>query len=119
MSNKAKIALWTGRVLMMAMFLGAGGNKLMGNPMMVDMFGKIGFGQGFRYLTGGLEVLAAILIIVPRTSFYGAALGVCILIGAFLTQLLVLHGDVIHTIVTGAILAALAWAQRPGAVKIS
>lgn len=117
MNNKTKIALWVGRVLMGLMFLAAGGNKLMGNPMMVDMFDKIGFGQGFRYFTGALEVLTAVLIVMPRTSFYGAVIGVCILIGAFLTQLMVMHGDVIHTIVIGAILILLAWAQRPRGVK--
>jgi len=40
-------------------FIGAGGTKLVGVPAMVEMFGKVGLGQWFRYVTGVLEVAGA------------------------------------------------------------
>jgi hypothetical protein len=35
------------------------------------MFDKIGLGQWFRYVTGSLEVVGALLLLVPRTSAIG------------------------------------------------
>ena len=35
---------------------------------MVEMFDKIGLGQWFRYLTGGLEVTGAILLLVETNK---------------------------------------------------
>src|ERR1700676_1723173 len=50
------ITLWTLSGLVALAFLGAGGAKLAGVPVMVEMFGKVGLGQWFRYFTGLLEV---------------------------------------------------------------
>ena len=45
------------RILLSIAFLGAGGAKLAGVDMMVMTFDQIGWGQGFRYLTGAIEVI--------------------------------------------------------------
>ena len=50
----------TGILLAAAMFLAAGVPKLLGAPVMVQMFNAIGIGQWFRYLTGSIEVLAGL-----------------------------------------------------------
>lgn len=107
------IALWIVRILLALAFVAAAFFKLSGAPMMVAEFDKVGLGQGFRYLTGVIELASAILIVVPRTVFYGALgiLGVCA--GAFVAQLGPLHGDVIHVLVLGALAAFVAWFSRP------
>ena len=107
------IIMWVGIVLVAALFVMTGGSKLAGSKMMVDEFGTIGLGQWFRYLTGLLEVGGALALLWPKTSFYGAVVLLCVVVGAFITQAFVLHGDVIHTLVIGALVAALAWFQRP------
>ena len=112
MNKKSNVAIWVGRVLLAVLFVVTGASKLSGVPAMVDMFDRIGYGQGFRYVTGISEVLAAGLILWPRTSLYGAVWAACIVVGAFFIQLLVLHGDVVHTIVIGVVVAAMIWAQR-------
>ena len=56
------------------MFLLAGGLKLAGVEPMVAMFETIGLGQWFRYLTGGLEVTGAILLLIPTTVLVGGSL---------------------------------------------
>lgn len=107
------IALWIVKVLLALAFAAAGFFKLSGQPMMVDEFAKIGFGQGFRYLTGAIELVSAILIVIPRTALVGA-LGLCgICAGAFIAQIGPLHGDVIHTLVLGGLAAFVAWFSRP------
>ena len=82
-TSKAKnIALWSLQVLVAAAFLMAGFAKLSGQQMMVEMFEKIGIGQWFRYVTGGIETVSAILLLVPRLTALGAALLVCTMTGA-------------------------------------
>ena len=56
------------------MFLIAGGTRLAGAEMHIAMFEKIGLGQGFRYFTGGLEAISALLLLVPKTAAIAAAL---------------------------------------------
>ena len=73
--SKAKnFSLWTLQVLTAAAFLLAGFGSLSGQPMMVETFEKIGIGQWFRYATGVIEVMSAILLLIPRLTAVGAAL---------------------------------------------
>ena len=95
-SNQSKvknIALWVPQVLTAAAFLMAGFAKLSGQPMMVETFDKIGIGQWFRYVTGGIEVASAILLLIPRLTPVGAAILVCAMCGAVPTHLLLIGGS--------------------------
>ena len=67
-SKAMNIVLWILQILGALMFLMAGANKLAGNEQMVGMFDAIGIGQWFRYLTGGIEVLSAILLLITLFS---------------------------------------------------
>jgi len=107
------IALWVAKALLAAIFLWAGGAKLIGQPKMVHEFDLLGYGQGFRLLTGTLEVLATALLLLPRTAFYGAVILGAVCLGALVAQLTILHNDAIHAIVMAALLAILAWHARP------
>ena len=107
------IALWVLRILAAGIFLSAAAMKLSGQPQMVDEFATIGLGQGFRYLTGILELAGGIAVLVPRLSPLGALLLLCVDAGAFVAQVAILHMDWIHTIVIGALLVAVIALQRP------
>jgi putative oxidoreductase len=111
-SRSMTIVLWILRILMAALFLFASYMKLSGNPMMVDEFNTIGLGQWFRYLTGVLELAGGLAILVPSVSVFAALVLLAVDAGAFVTQIAVLHGDWIHTVVIGAILAAVIYLQR-------
>jgi len=58
--NRWSIAL---RILLMLVFVAAGGLKLAGVPKMVALFDQIGLGQGFRLLTGIVEVTGGIALL--------------------------------------------------------
>jgi putative oxidoreductase len=107
-----RIAIWAIKGMVATAFLVAGYLKLSGQPKMVAEFGEIGLGQGVRYLTGGIEVTAAALLLVPRTAFVGAIalLGICF--GALIAQLGPLHGDIVHVFVLGGLVALVAWINR-------
>lgn len=103
---------WTLKGLLAAAFLSAGGAKIYGVPMMVENFQHIGFGQWFRYLTGGLEVAGAILLLVPRLAAFGALLLGGIMAGAILTHLLLIGGSAVPAFVLLILCAAVAIVQR-------
>ena len=70
----ALVALWLTQIALAAMFLFAGGLKLTGAPEMVALFDAIGIGQWFRYVTGSIEVVSAVALLVPAWAAFGALL---------------------------------------------
>ena len=78
--------LWVAAVLGAASFLMAGLQKLTGDPQMVQLFALIGFGSWFRYLTGTLETLGAIALLIPRLRVLGALGLIGVMIGAIITN---------------------------------
>jgi uncharacterized membrane protein YphA (DoxX/SURF4 family) len=111
-SRSKVIGFWVLKIVFALAFIGAGAAKIFGPPAMVAEFDAVGLGQWFRYFTAALEIIGAILLLTPKTTGFGALLlaGVCG--GAFFAQLFALHGDIVHTIVMGIILLAIAWTQR-------
>ncbi|HEX3530176.1 MAG TPA: DoxX family protein [Thermoanaerobaculia bacterium] len=112
----ANIALWVVQILLALAFIGAASGKLLGNPDMVGLFKAIGIGQWFRFVTGLLEVTGAILIVIPRTKFFGAALLAMIMVGAVLTHLFILHNAPTAPAVLFLLAGIVAWGRR-GALK--
>ena len=106
------IALWVVQIALAAMFLMAGGSKLLGAPAMVRLFNTIGIGQWFRYVTGLIEVGSAIALLVPSTAVFGALLLVPTMIGAVATQLFIVGDSAIPpaVLLVGAI--GVVWARR-------
>jgi putative oxidoreductase len=112
----ANIALWVLQALLALAFLGAASGKLLGKPEMVALFEAVGFGQWFRYVTGLMELTGALLIVVPRTKFFGAALLAIVMVGAVLTHLFILHNAPTAAAVLLVLAGVVAWARR-GEVK--
>lgn len=54
------------KALLALAFLGAGAAKLAGAEQMVAIYETIGVGQWFRYLTGLIEVVCAVMLFVPE-----------------------------------------------------
>ncbi len=99
LSRAKNVALWALQVLTAVAFLMAGFGKLSGQPMMVETFDKVGIGQWFRYVTGGIEVASAILLLIPRLASVGAGLLVCTMSGAVLSHLLLIGGSPVPALV--------------------
>ncbi len=106
------ISLWVVRGLLALVFVGAGGAKLYGVPMMVQEFEHIGLGQWFRYLTGALEVFGALLILTPSLAAFGALLLTGIMIGATIAHLFVIGGTAVPALVLLALSAIVAYVKR-------
>ena len=102
-------AFWVLQLLLATVFLIAGTTKLAGAQVPVETFEKLGVGQWFRYFTGSVEVIAAIIIIIPRTVLIGAALLAATMIGAFDTHLLLIGGSPIPALVLLVLAALVVW----------
>ena len=115
MTNSGKgrtIGLWVLRVLLAAAFIAAGGSKLAGAPAMVEMFEKVGVGQWFRIVTGAIEISGAILLLIPRLTFYGAGLLLLVMVGAVTAHLTVLGGNPAPPLILLVLNALTAWLTR-------
>ena len=107
----ATIGLWVLQVAAAAMFLMAGTMKLFGNQEMVQMFGTIGIGQWFRYVTGAIEVVGAVLLLVPGLAAFGALALAATMVGAIITHLFVIGGNPTVPIVLLAMTSTIGWAR--------
>ena len=61
--------------------------KFGGHPDSIYIFEKTGLGDAGRIGSGIAELIAAILILIPRTAWLGATLAVGIMAGAILMHL--------------------------------
>ena len=118
-SGKAlNIILWVLQIGAAAMFLMAGYSKLASDPMMVKAFETVGLGQWFRYLTGALEVIGAILLLTPWFSGLGALLLAVVMVGAVASHLFVLGGSPMMAIVLLLVTAIIAWGRRDRTLRL-
>ena len=114
-SGPLTVALWVVSVAAAGMFLMAGWPKLAGDPQMVQVFDAIGVGQWFRYLTGGLEVVSAVALLVPPVAFYGAVALAATMVGAVLTHLVIVGGSpavAATLLVATSFIAWTRWSRR-------
>ena len=111
-SRASLIALWVTQVALAAMFLMAGGSKLAGAPQMVSLFGALGLGQWFRYVTGVVEVTAGIALLIPSAAIFGALLLIPTMLCATFINLFVVPASPVPTIVLLLLAAAVAWTRR-------
>jgi uncharacterized membrane protein YphA (DoxX/SURF4 family) len=105
--------VWALQIGLAFMFLMAGSAKLGGDPRMVAMFGVIGVGQWFRYVTGAIEVGAALALLHPATAAYGALLLIPTMLGAVATHLFIVGGSPAVAVVLLVSAALVAWVRRP------
>jgi len=111
-SRVAFIALWGVQVVLAGMFLLAGGSKLAGAAAMVALFDAIGVGQWFRYVTGGIEVVSAVALLVPALAAFGAIALAATMVGAVATHLFIVGGSPAVPVVLLLGSLAIAWAHR-------
>lgn len=116
------VALWAAQVLLAVYFIAlAAIPKLTGDAGAVQMFADIGFGQWFRYVTGGVELAGAVGLLIPRLSGL-AALGLMgVMVGAALANLFLIPdaaGSVVLNAGLGLAFAVIAWARRAEIIRL-
>ena len=107
---------WMFRGAIALVFVLEGTEKFSSDPhsSWVRLFQQIGMGQWFRYLTGAVEVLGSVLVLIPWTVTAGLALLACTMAAATLIVLFVL-GRPADSVFPGIFflgLAASYWSRR-------
>jgi len=110
--HRNAIGAWVLQGLLAAAFLAAGGAKLAGVPMMVQIFDQIGMGQWFRIVTGLVEVAGAVALLVPGFAALGGAWLGATMFFAVLTHFLVLHTSATPAVILLALNALVVWLRR-------
>lgn len=102
--------------LLAVFFLVGGiGNIFVSEQIAAD-YARWGYPDGFHYLTGILELTAAILLVFSVTlRLWGAALGAVVMVAASAT--LLFHGEYAHVLAPLVVLSvsvAVGWFNKPG-----
>ena len=111
---RARRALWTLQVLLALFMIGASAlPKLLGESYAVEIFDDIGVGQWLRYVVGALELAGGIGLLLAPLAGLAAACFVALMVGAALTQVLVLQSPVfaLTPVVLGVLFAVVARAR--------
>lgn len=108
----ATVVMWAVQVALAWMFVMAGLPKLAGGQVMVDLFDAVGAGQWLRYVVGVLELAGAIGLLIPRLCGL-AALGLGgLMVGAALTNIVVLGASPAIPLGYLLVAAVIAWFRR-------
>lgn len=114
-SSSRGVAVTILKLMLGLAFLAIAAVKLTGSMQTPQMFANIGWGQWFRYFTGALDLIGAILVLVPRSAFYGALLLMCTVgFAVVLTFAGRIHDSPLAPLVLTVIAAMVAWLTRPG-----
>lgn len=94
MSPNQKILSWVLRVIAAVILLQTLFFKFSGAPESVFIFQTLAAEPWGRYGSGIVEMIASILLLIPRTAWVGAGLGVGVMCGAILSHLTILGIEV-------------------------
>jgi len=117
-SKAKRVTLWIVSIVVAAMFIMAGGTKVVGLPMHVEHFQKWGYPDWFRILIGIAEVAGGAGLLIPRLASFAAAGLAAIMLGAVYTHLA--HDEAPQVVAPGvfllvfAVLAYARWPRRRG-----
>ena len=104
--SKGKIiTTWVLSGLIALAMLGAGISKLTGAEEQVKGFAAMGYPTWFLYVTGVIEVVGAILLLIPKTAAFGVLLLGATMVGAVVSLLRM--GDVGHAPIPFAFLVVI------------
>ena len=98
------LSIW----LLVAGFFGAGLFNAIGTPATQSDFARWGYPRWWSRLTGGLEIMSAVLIALAVGRVVGLALGAIIIAAAVLTVLR--HREFSHLVPLGVSVTAMALA---------
>lgn len=118
--NKLHLLFWILRILAALIMLQTLFFKFSGAEESVYIFSKLGMEPWGRFGTGTAELIASILLLIPRTTLFGAILGLGVMSGALffhLTRLGIVvmddHGQLfIYALLVFISCLILAWSYR-------
>ena len=113
-----RVAVWVLSVVLALLFVLAAAPKMLRLSVWIDKFSSWGYSEWFVVTIGVLELLGAVLLLIPRLAFIGVGLLAVIMLGAGYTHIANGEGlEVIRPAVFLSLLLVVGWARRPGRVE--
>lgn len=120
MTKSLTILTWVARIAAAFILLQTLFFKFSGADESVYIFSKLGVEPWGRILSGVMELIASILLLIPAVTVFGALLGLGIMTGAILSHLLVLGVEIqsdggqlfVYAIIVFICCLFLAWVER-------
>ncbi|GAA4360959.1 DoxX family protein [Kangiella marina] len=103
-------------VVLAIIFLVSGGAKLLGLEFELEAFSRWGYPLWFMYLTGVIEVVGGVALLVPRLASYAAVGLSVVMVGAVATHLI--NSEWVMLVIASVILALLLWRSYIGKAEI-
>ena len=119
MKRPRAVAAWIIALILAISFCSGGFFKLFPNDSMVARFAAWGYAAWFVYVIGVIEVGGGVLVLHPRTAFWGGALLAIEMIGATLTHLVTGIGSPLFALIYLILAIGLIWLRRPQALFLS
>ncbi len=94
MNKPTQYLLWAAKGVAAILMLQTLFFKFQAAPESVYIFTQVGIEPWGRIGTGIIELIASVLILIPRTAWIGAGLGLGVMVGAILTHLTLLGIEV-------------------------
>ena len=101
-------------------FIVAGGGKLLGQEAQIDSFFRWGYPLWFLYLTGTIELVSGVCLLIPQLRFFAVLALSVTMVGAFMTHLRAGEMAAVPVpLVLLVLLLILAWTIRhpPGKIR--
>ena len=115
MKAKAQtIGLWALTLLLVLMFFMVGLDKFT-SPGWMERFANWGYPENFLYVIGVLEMLGAVVLLIPRLASYAAGGLIVLMIGATITHLI--HGEFPGSAIHLILLSIVLYARRPAFLR--
>jgi putative oxidoreductase len=108
---------WALRIGIGLAFFFIGKSKLDAHSEWVAIFDQIGLGQWFRYFTGAVQMVGAVMLAVPRLFVIGIILLACTMIGAIIADVFI--GVPFFAMIPAAILLVLLFAGGEELIDLS
>ena len=85
-TQQKNVGIWILRLVAAIILLQTLFFKFSGAAVSIYIFSELGIEPWGRILTGVLEFIAAVLLLIPRTTVFGALLGLGLMIGALFSH---------------------------------
>ncbi|MPZ89198.1 MAG: DoxX family protein [Nitriliruptorales bacterium] len=111
--RRMNVTLWVLQILTGVFFIVASSfPKLIAQSSAVEIFDQIG-GRWFMYLIGAFELAGGVALLIPILSGLASLAFIGLMVGAFITQLVVLDGEnALTPVILLVIVAVIAWGRR-------
>jgi putative oxidoreductase len=118
--NADAVVVWIISALLAAVFATTGISKLIGDgPIGLQAAAMRGFPEWIRMVVGVVEVVGAVMLLVPNVAGIAAAMLALLMIPATITQWISGEPGVAVPIVLLVLLLIVAWRRNPAAVRAS